>query len=153
MMMDLAHSFHQSWRSLSDIQALILAGTLGNKPGCLKPLHHLKIVDLRTELQVRGVGLRKPQLTAHLTDILQGVQRVPTLLTLEPTQSLSSLNLLKYEVLDCEPLHDIKRHLYNLLPEIPSLLPSPLSSECQQFLDTTLPKQHCLTCGSNKAPN
>ena len=71
------------------------------------------------------------------------MQRVPTLLTLDPTQSLASLNLSKYEVLDCEPLHDIKGHLYNLLPEIPHLhvLPSRLSSECQQILDTTLPKQ------------
>ena len=76
MMMDLAHSFHQSWRSLSDIQALILTGTLGNNPGCLKPLDHLKIADLQIELRARGVdtnGLLKPQLTAHLTDILQGV--------------------------------------------------------------------------------
>ena len=42
-MMDLAHAFHCSWRSLSGIQALVLAGKLGNKPGCLKPLDNLKI--------------------------------------------------------------------------------------------------------------
>ena len=108
---------------------LILAGRLGNKPGCLKPLYNLKIADLRLELQARGVeteGLSKPQLSSHLTDILQGVQRVPTLLTLHPTQTMDSLNLSRYEVLDCEPLHDVKVHLYNLLPEIPILLQSNL---------------------------
>ena len=144
LMMDIAHAFHNSWRSLSDIQVLILAGRLGNQPGCLKPLDNLKIADLRQELQARGIntkGLLKPQLTSCLTDILQGVQRVPTLLTLNPAQSLTTLNLTKYEVLDCEPLHDLKGHLYNLLPDIPYLLPSQLKTECQQLLDTTLPKQ------------
>lgn len=83
----------------------------------------------------------KPQLSTALTEILQGAQRVPTLLSLCPTQSLASLNLHKYEVIDCEPLHDLKGHLYNLLPELPDLLPPTLSKECQQILDTTLPKQ------------
>ena len=54
---------------------------------------------------------------------------------------MDSLNLSRYEVLDCEPLHDVKGHLYNLLPEIPNLLQSNLGKECQQLLDTTLPKQ------------
>ena len=144
MMMDLGHAFHHTWRSLSDIQTLVLGGKFGNKPECLKPFDSLKVADLRKELQARGIhtqGMLKPQLLSTLTDILQGAQRVPTLLTLHPTQSLSSLNLSKYEVLDCEPLHDLKGHLYNLLPEIPHLLPPPLNSECQQILDTTLPKQ------------
>lgn len=134
LMMDITHAFHNSWRSPSDIQMLILAGRLGNKPGCLKHLDNLKIADLRQELQARGIktnGLLKLQLTYCLTDIL----------TLDPAQSLTTLNLSKYEVLDCEPLHDIKGHLYNLLPEIPELLPSQLKSECQQLLDTPLPKQ------------
>ena len=65
---------------------------------------------------------------------------MPTLLALNPTQSLASLNLETYEVLDCEPLHDMKGHLNNLLPEIPHLLPPPLKTECQQIIDTTLPK-------------
>ena len=50
------------------------------------------------------------------------------------------MNLHRYEVLDCEPLHDIKGHLQNLLPEIPFLLPSNLKEECQLILETTLPK-------------
>ena len=144
LMMDLAHPLHCSWRPLSHLQALFLASGLGNKPGCLKPLDNLKVMDLRCELQARGVkteGLLRASLASHLTNILQGAQRVPTLLTLNPTQSLDSINLSRYEILDCEPLHDLKGHLYNLLPEIPNLLPSQLGIECQQLLDTTLPEQ------------
>ena len=96
-----------------NIQTLVLAGKFGNQPGCLKTLDNLKVADLRKELQTRGVqtqGILKPQLLSTLTEILQGAQRVPTLLTLYPTQPLSSLNLNKYEVLDCEPLDDLKGH-------------------------------------------
>jgi len=46
MMQDLAHAFHHSWRSLSDLQSLILAGTLGNKPRGLKPFEELNVYDL-----------------------------------------------------------------------------------------------------------
>ena len=133
VMMDLAHALYCSWRSLTDLQELVLAGKLGNKPGCLKPFHNLKISDLRDELHARGVetdGKSKKHLTYQLNSILQGAQRVPTLLTLNPTQTLDTLNLSRYEILDCEPLHDLKGHLYNLLPEIPHLFESPLKSEC-----------------------
>ena len=79
-----------------------------------------------------------------LTQILEGAQRVPSILVLNPIQSLSELNLSQYEILDCEPLHDIKGHLSNILPEIPHLLPEPLKSECQQILDTTLTQNRAI---------
>ncbi len=72
---------------------------------------------------------------------LKGAQRVPTLLTLNPTQTLLSLNLHEYEVLDCEPLHDFKGHAYNLLTEIPTLFESPLKEEIKTLIETTAPKQ------------
>ena len=144
MMQDLAHALNCKWRSLSDLQQLILAGTYRKTPGCLKPLDGLRIHELRKELQSRGYqteGSLKPQLQEQLTELLSGTQRVPTILTLNPTQSLASLNLLRYEVLDCEALHDIKGHLHNLLPEIPHLLNPPLKEQCQRLLDTAIPKQ------------
>ena len=61
--------------------------------------------------------------------------------TLNPTQPLSAINLQDYEVVDCEPLHDIKGHLYNILYEIPHLLSEPLKSEYTQVLESTVPKQ------------
>ena len=91
-------------------------------------------------------GKRKDELQADLTTTLKGAQRVPTLLTQKQSQSLADLNLNKYEVLDCEPLHDMKGHLLNLLPEIPFILPSNLKEECQLILETTLPKG--MVCGA-----
>ena len=123
------------------LQQLVLAGRFGNVPGSLKPFDGLLVNDLRTELQARGMptlGKLKDELQADLTATLKGAQRVPTLLTQKPSQSLTNLNLHRYEVLDCEPLRDIKGHLQNL-PEIPFILPSN-QKECQLILETTLPK-------------
>ena len=42
----------------------------------------------------------------------------------------------------CEPLHDLKGHLYNLLPEFVALLLSPLHEECKIILDSMLVKDN-----------
>ena len=57
------------------------------------------------------------------------MQRVPTRLINNPSQSLSELNLESYIVLDSEPLHDLKGHLINLLTELPHIL----SGECKKL--------------------
>ena len=59
---------------------------------------------------------------SRLQSVLCGPQRVPTILIKCPSQSLSEINLDGYTVMDCEPLHDLKGHLINLLPEIPHVL-------------------------------
>lgn len=86
------------------------------------------------------LGKHKDDLQANLTTTLNRVQRVPTLLTQKPSQSRADLNLHRYELLDCEPLHNIKDHLQTLLPEIPFILPSNLKEKCQLILETILPK-------------
>ena len=142
-MADLAHALQQKWRTLADLQDLILAGKYGNAPGQLKPLDGLLVAKLKEELKARHIttnGKNKPELQTELTELLQGAQRVPTLLTRNPSQSLASLNLQRYEILDCEPLHDLKGHFYNLLPEFIALLPSQLQQECKEILDSTLVK-------------
>ena len=143
LMQDLGHALQCKKCTLADIQQLILAGKYGNAPGTLKPIDGLLVNDLHIELQARGmhtIGKLKDELQSDLVETLRGAQRVPTLLVQKPSQSLSGLNLQNYEVLDCEPLHDIKGHLLNLLPEIPLILPPALKEVCQQILETTLPK-------------
>ena len=106
----------------------------------MKPLDGLLVADLREELKARNIGTegkKKPELQLNLTEVLQGAQRVPTLLTQNPTRALTSLNLQHYEILDCEPLHDIKGHFYNLLPELVARLPDPAKQECKAILDST----------------
>jgi hypothetical protein len=126
------------------MQDLALNGKFGNKPGQLKPLNNLLVNNVREELQTRGISIQgklKPAIQNDLTVLLKGAQRVPTLLTLNPTQTLKSQNLEHYEVLDCEPLHDFKGHAYNLLKEIPTLFTSPLKEDIEQLIQTTVPKQ------------
>ena len=142
MMQDLAHALHCKWRSLKDLQTLVLGGKYGKRPNMLKPLVNLKVNELREELQSRGCDIDnklKQELQDELTCLLKGA-RVPTLLTLSPTHSLDSLNLTEYEVLDCEPLHDLKGHTNHLLKELPHLLESPLKEHCSTIVTTTVPK-------------
>lgn len=65
---------------------------------------------------------------------MRGVQRVPTLLLFNPIQQLQQLNLEKYAALDCEPLHDLKGHLGNLLKELPYILPENLQKTCEDII-------------------
>ena len=57
MMADLLHALHITWRSLDDLQGLILAGKFGNAPGQLKPLDGLLVADLREELKARNIAI------------------------------------------------------------------------------------------------
>ena len=121
---DLAHVFNFSWRSLDDLQSLVLKGKYGKQPSLLKPFANLSKEQLKEELRIRGVfdlSGRKPELRSELQTILCGVQRVPTILINNPLQTLSQLHLPFYTVLDCEPLHDLKGHLINLLTELPHI--------------------------------
>ena len=80
---DLAHVFSCSWRSLGDLQQLVLKGKYGNKPGILKPFAGLKKDELQGELRVRGVfdlSGKKDELSSMLSSILCGAQRVPIIL-------------------------------------------------------------------------
>ena len=143
MFSDQAHSLQFPRRSLATPQALATTGVFGKKAGFTKPLDKLHVNDLRKELHVRGVtnleGL-KPELQQQLDDILRGVQRVPALLLLNPAQSLADLNLQYYEVVACEPLHDLKGHLSNLLQELPHILPVPIATKLKPLLKACLSK-------------
>ena len=76
----------------------------------------------------------KDDLRETLTTILGGVQRVPTLLLLNPTQALSQLNIDEYTILDCEPLRDLKDHFRNPLQELPFLLKEDDRTACESII-------------------
>ncbi len=131
LLQDLPHALQCPPRSLEELQSLVTTGQFGKQPGKLKPFDKLLLSDLKVELTTRGIdtsNLQKPQMQERLKDELKGAQRVPSLLVTNPTQSLKNVNLANYEILDCEPLHDIKGHLTNLIQEIPYLL-SPTNKE------------------------
>ena len=88
-----------------------IGGECGRKAGYIKPFESLTAKGLQNELNKRGwetSGTTKKELTQTLKNNLKGVQRVPSLLLTNPTESLADLNLEHYHVLECEPLHDLK---------------------------------------------
>lgn len=112
----------------------------------LHPFNNLKVGELREELGARGVHIRegalKDDLQQQLTDILRGVSRVPALLLTNPTQSLSSLSLDKYEVVASEPLHDLKGHIINVITELPHILPpGNTATGCTHLIECCLCKE------------
>ena len=57
-----------------------------------------------------------PELKQKLRNEIHGIQRLQTLFFSEPETTTEELN--SYEILPCEPLHDVKGHLNNLYEEI-----------------------------------
>lgn len=109
--------------------------------GCSKPFYDLDTDHLGQELVARGIydfERTKKERLQLLKDTLKGIQRVPTLLLNNPTEALTQLNLEGYTILDCEPLHDIKGQIDNILQELPHILETALSNEIEKLLQVDL---------------
>ena len=122
---DQTHALRRRVRSLQDIQNLPTSGRFGKRFNVVRPFENLTMGEIQTELRLRScidVDMPKAQLVAKLKSILEGVQRVPSLLLSCPTSELKQFNLQRYSILPCEPLHDLKGHLNNLLSNVPTLL-------------------------------
>ena len=92
------------------------------------------------ELNARSIfdGDKKSQLEDLLKEELHGVQRVPALLFTSPDQTLESINCVSYEILSFEPLHDIGKHIENLLTELPDHLPTSEASKLKAVLELSI---------------
>lgn len=120
---DLAYTFHCTTVSLDDRQKIVLKGPIQKRNSLLqkpKPFTALQKPELELELGGRGIydGKTKKEMQKLLEEDLHGVSRVPALLS-SPQSSPESLNLGSFEVLPCEPMHDIVHHIENLLTELP----------------------------------
>ena len=74
-MADQPHAFELKWRSLTDLQSLILGGKFGNVPGKFKPLDNLVVSSLREELQARHIsteGQKSPSYRQSLQRFYKG---------------------------------------------------------------------------------
>ena len=108
---EMDYSLHCSHISLSDRQALVLKGPYGKKKSLQKankPFQDLKKDGLIRELSARDIyeGNSKEELHILLKEEFHGVQ-VPALRYQNPDLPLDEINCGDYEVLGCEPLHDI----------------------------------------------
>ena len=118
-----------------------LGGECGKQAGYIKPFESLDTKGLAKELKTRECdvsGTTKKALATSLKNNLKGVQRVPSLLLTNPTESLESLNIENYHILDYEPLHDLKGHLHNIIDELPNKLEEPLSGEVKAIIECDL---------------
>lgn len=54
---------------------------------------------------------------------------------------LDELNLQDYTIPDCEPLHDMKGHLQNLVDEVPIISNKQLADDSKKLINTNLKKE------------
>ena len=138
--------------SYRDLQQRALAGMYGRVPGV--NLHHLPIARLRNELHRRGIRntalMDRPQLNQELRAILKGVQRVPALLAFEPRSDLSRFALNRFQIMPCEPLHDLKGHISHVLTELPHHLPKEVGQQIADIVNSAV-GDHNRGCDWRKA--
>ena len=140
---EIDHALNQSFISLQERQDHILKGTISKRNSLdlkAKPLKDLKKRELEEELSSRGIynGTKKGELQDLLTEEMCGKQRVPALLFNNPKASLGDYCLPTYEILPCEPLHDISHHIENVLQEVPAHLTEPESKLLQESTNLCL---------------
>ena len=114
----------------------------------MRPFEQLNHCQLKEELRARQIynfGTTKKDAWEKLHDSLRGVRRVPSLLMNNPTQKIEISNLQSYTILECEPLHDVKGHLSNILEELPYLLEIEHAVKCKELLDVDLFKKDTKT--------
>ena len=104
----------------------------------------LKVQELRTELQLRGLevtGKRKQDLEMQFDELRRGITNVPALLQGVPDKTLAEFGLNHYEISPIEPLHDIKGHLSNMIDEIKVLVTGPAKVKVDLVFSSVLSKE------------
>ena len=119
---DLAHVLNCKVVTLEERQKSIMSGKISLRNSMdqkTKPLSVLKKHELEQELASRGIydDGRKDELQILLNKEMRGKQRVPVLLFNNPQARLSKLCLQEYEILPCEPLHDVGHHIENVFTD------------------------------------
>lgn len=109
--------------------------------GVANPFQGLRKEHIIEELESRGIWLhdeKKPIVQDKLTEILHGIVRPPALCCLHPLKSTSELNIKYYEILACEPLHDLTNVIQNLIQELPHHVGENNKQDFLSFSDTTI---------------
>ena len=128
---DFVHASPLPLISLNDRVDKVLASLQSLKASKLKKTKlytDLSIDNLILELQEHGIKFstkqRKDKIQYLLTEEMHGIQRLPSLLFDNPTNTLNDMNLDHYEISTIEPLYDVGNHIKNVYEEIPLHLPA-----------------------------
>ena len=140
---DVTHILNCKIVTLEERQESIMSGKISlhnSKVQKTKPLSGLKKHELEQELASRGIydGGRKDELQSLLNKEMRGKQRVPALLFNNPQGRLSELCLQDYEILPCEPLHDVGHHIENVFTELPFHLKEQEAKAIEESMDLCL---------------
>ena len=144
---DYVYSSYRKIYSYQDRQKKIIK-TSGSrrrsKGGSVKLYDKLDKDELTRELVERDVDFDKytmKDLKEELTKEMHVMQRVPSLLFNNPEGDINSLGLSSYEILACEPLHDIMNHIKNLFLEIPHHVDD--KSELKDLIEASFNGKDC----------
>ena len=117
---DVAHVLHQPIMGVKERIQKVLTTKSSQAKTKLNNLHmfsKLKKHEVEIELQERNIKYycekKGDELQQKLRSEMHGIQRVPALLFTEPEVSPEKLLFESYEILPCEPLHDVKGHILN----------------------------------------
>jgi len=137
---ELDYAFGCQSFTIQERQKSILDGPVTRRNSLLlkpNPCKNLSKNELQQEARARNLkydGNLKSTLQQVFVNDLHGQKRVPALLYSTPQASLESLNIESYEVLTCEPMHDLAGHIANILQE----LPHHLTEEASALLKETI---------------
>ena len=112
------------------------------------PFRGLRKDDIAMELEARGYNtLRKskPELQQQLQEELHGIQRPPALICPNPEKTANSINCSLYEVIACEPLHDITNIVEHIIVELPChIKETDVQKQFEQFSESTVAEKNQL---------
>lgn len=130
--------------NLKEKQSHILKGVISSKNTIKKhgePLNIDKLCkqDIQEELRSRGIlkslNLTKEKIKAFLKSEMKGTKRVPAILFETPVIDLKEIYSEHYEICQFEPMHDIAKHIENILTEIPFHLENETKQQYNDIID------------------
>ncbi|XP_078621301.1 uncharacterized protein LOC144887775 [Branchiostoma floridae x Branchiostoma japonicum] len=144
---DIEHTYRAPYMSLEERICLLKEGevTWDKSLKGMTAVDSMSKEELVKDLSSRGLldvhearDMSSKELSMLLKTELHGIKRPPALLFHCPETSLKSLNLEKYEVLPCEPLHDIAHHIQHIFEELPFHVCSDVKNDIKQVYNATL---------------
>ena len=144
--MDLIRCFDISYMTLEERREHVVKGVLWEKiisNNCINPFNNLKKDEIECELDKRGIDIynlkSKQDLQTKLDEVLHGICRPPALLLNQPQKTTEEHNINYYEVMSCEPLHDLTNVIQNLIVELPNhVTDKSTKTELERFYTTTI---------------
>nr|XP_022316815.1 uncharacterized protein LOC111120391 [Crassostrea virginica] len=135
--------YNTETQTLEERRKLVVSGNAWHKmkTGTVNPFQNLRKEEIIAELESRSIWPEvetKSEVQEKLASVLHGVVRPPALCCEDPTRTVKDLNIDDYEVLACEPLHDLTNVIQNLIQELPHHVPDDTKQEFQAFSETTI---------------